>query len=358
MPKLRGRTAFTLIELLVVIAIIAILVAILLPAVQQAREAARRSQCKNNLKQLGLALHNYESTHGMLPFRQGGGNIPGGPGNWDPGFYGKLSGHVMLLPYVEETSNYEALMAEAAVNNGLTPWTNIPQIRNDVPGFLCPSDVLCDRAVGRNNYKFCEGGFGFGHRVPRDAFDWRSGRPTPGCFGISSSTKFSDILDGLSNTMLMSERIQGTNRTRPRIEVGLGQATLNDGVVDPLFLDSVQTAAELDQIAALCASTVDPNDPSRYSNPKQNELPGERWSDGGQMFVAFHTAAPPNAPSCIDGNWDRAHMMVTASSQHAGMVQTVLADGRVTAINESIDVNLWRAIGTAAGDESDHSIGK
>ena len=357
------RRAFTLIELLVVIAIIAILVAILLPAVQQAREAARRSQCKNNLKQLGLAMMNYESTYGVFPMRQGAGINPDdidSPGGWDYSFGGKKSGFVDILPYVEEQGRFDEITAIAATNNGFVPWGGEQAIRQDVPVFLCPSDVLADRNRGRNNYRMCEGPYSHRQRVPRDTLRW-SGSPRPqGIFGICSSTTIADVLDGMSNTVMLSERQQGTNATRPQVTAGVGVVpAFDDGFTNPRFQDGFYSKQELDELEALCRSTVNPNDPTVYTLPKPNELPGDRWADGGKYFVGFGTLMPPNSPSCIQEEfWDRSHQYIAATSQHAGGVQATMGDGRVVFVNETIDGELWRAVGTKAGSETDHNIGQ
>ncbi len=366
MPRPRLRRAFTLIELLVVIAIIAILIALLLPAVQQAREAARRTQCKNNLKQLGLALHNYHDVYNMFPFRQGGGHGGGtspygNDGNY--GFTGKMSGLVSLLPYFDQAPRFNSLMAKAVTNPGLAPWSGDSELRQDIPGLLCPSDQKSDRNAGRNNYRFCVGPFGKRHRVPVDAMQWESNdrqgwggeRPIRGIFGISSDTRVGDILDGTSNTIAMSERIQGTNATRRLKIVGVGVASImNDGFIDPLTPDPLDPNfhADMDTLVAACEATVAAaSQPQVYTDPKDNELPGDRFSDGGYYFVGFSTANTPNSASCIGEEWDRSHALISATSQHAGIVQVLMADGSVKAASENIDKFVWRGLGTKSGGE-------
>ena len=154
------QRGFTLIELLVVIAIIAVLIALLLPAVQQAREAARRTQCKNNLKQLGLALHNYHDTHGTLPI---------GSGITDPGGVGgrRQSGFVGMLPFIEQAPLYQQISGTYTNSGGTTwgpfqcePWnTSYTPFTAKIPGFLCPSDAdtTAGGAIGKTNYMFSRG---------------------------------------------------------------------------------------------------------------------------------------------------------------------------------------------------------
>jgi prepilin-type N-terminal cleavage/methylation domain-containing protein len=338
------RYGFTLIELLVVIAIIAILIALLLPAVQQAREAARRTQCRNNLKQLGLALHNYHDNFKMFPYRQGGNNID----PWDGNFFEVLSGHVLLLPYIDQAPLYNNIMSAAAANPGLRPWDNNPLFRIDIPGFICPSDLLSTNNTGRNSYRLSAGPWGRRHRVDRDALDWGGERPIRGIFGMCTNTSIADILDGTSNTVMMGERCQGQGDRRNEVIGGVGQVGgLNDGFVDPL---GGMTPANLDTLENMCRSGV--NAQGVYANPKTGELPGDRWSDGGYYFVGFSTLMPPNSPSCIQDNWDRAHAVISATSRHTGLAHALMSDGAVKGVSSNIDRNVWRAAGTKAGGES------
>ena len=357
MKHLFSRRAFTLIELLVVIAIIAILVALLLPAVQQAREAARRSACKNNLKQLGIALHNYHDTHGVFPYREGGDrDTP-----WDSYFDEVSSGFRGLLPYIEQGPRFDAINSKIAANPTLKPWNNEPEWRTDINVLLCPSDVLSTNNAGRNNYRFSAGPWGKRHRTAVDAFQWGGENPIQGLFGNSTAVRMRDILDGTSNTIAMSERIQGTSATRNQIKAGVGRTDgggannqMNDGWTDAL---DPYNPADLDTLAANVLSSVDNSQsPAVYNSPKTGELPGDRYIDGNYYFVGFSTLLPPNSPSAIDNNWDRGHAIISATSQHRGIAQVLMADGAVKAASENIDTNVWRALGTKAGGEPDASI--
>jgi len=348
--KFWNPAGFTLIELLVVIAIIAILIALLLPAVQQAREAARRTQCKNNLKQLGLALHNYHDVYNGFPMRQTG--LRGR--DWLT-FTDVSGAFVALLPYVEQAPRYQSIMSQAANSNNLgnySPWSGDQNIRQDIPGFLCPSDTKAPRS-GRTNYRFCAGPWGWRQRHPRDAEEWGGNARMKGMFGNGFSCNMANILDGTSNTLAMSERIQGGNDLQDRLE-GVGtNGTLNDGWGDAR---GQETAADLDALVALATDAVDPTTKrfkaGRYRDQTWMEIPGERWADGGYYFIGFSTASPPNTPSVMAAaDWDRHHMMIPASSRHTGIAQTLMADGSVKAASENIDVGVWRGLGTRAGGE-------
>jgi len=209
---MRRRSGFTLIELLVVIAIIAVLIALLLPAVQQAREAARRSQCKNNLKQIGLALHNYHDTMLVLP-----------PGLIDVTRsslnFNLLGWGTMILPYLDQAPLYNSI----GTNNGFTspegPWelalnsaaTPVPYIettlaRTPLPAYLCPSDTMGGtnsklNNYGTSNYVACVGEF----------FDVSQATTYRGAFQTNTRVRLRDFTDGTSNTILCGERrIYGT----------------------------------------------------------------------------------------------------------------------------------------------------
>ncbi|MBL8809092.1 MAG: DUF1559 domain-containing protein, partial [Planctomycetaceae bacterium] len=208
------RKAFTLIELLVVIAIIAILVALLLPAVQQAREAARRTQCKNNLKQFGLALHNYHDVFNAFPPAKGGTVGYGSTTRLD-GNYERRTGVIALLPYIEQTALYNQIDAGNPSTSppippgGPAPWSGTapaPAIYTQrVAAFLCPTDPGIISARGNCNYAFCRGDFiGTGSGNGRDAQD------VSGLFCLRRTYNLRDCTDGTSNTIAMGERVQAS----------------------------------------------------------------------------------------------------------------------------------------------------
>lgn len=307
MFKLRRRLAFTLIELLVVIAIIAVLIALLLPAVQQAREAARRSQCKNNLKQLGLALHNYHDTFGKLPFGEGR--------ECSPCQGRRYSGFVGLLPYFDQAPLFNQIAA-ANFNNvpwdgGFAPW----QVQ--MPMLLCPSDSLTDRnnPIKKTNYMFCRGDSAWDHN------QWapNGGRGLRGMFtGNSQNKSFRDATDGLSNSIAMSERIQAKS----------GNFVRNGGTATGVGNSMVQSNP------SLCLGQINAN--KQYTGGV-GAWGGGRWTDGAPAFTGCTTVLGPNKGSCTQGGWDGEDGIYEPSSVHVGGVHCLMGDGAVRFISENIN---------------------
>lgn len=345
------RKGFTLIELLVVIAIIAILIALLLPAVQQAREAARRTQCKNNLKQLGIALHNYHDVFGRFVYRKGGAN---GCGGSPRGNCNRLSGFMGLMPYIDQGPLFNKVASGGGSGNkppgGPEGWSGWGDWAVSIPALQCPSDAFITDTRRTNSYLFNCGDSSWN---PRDD------RNTRGMFAYQRCVKMRDVVDGTSNTILMSE-----------------------GVVSPNIGPTNTTAGSHRYINTIALS----NDPRTNPGACLSLVSGEFWNagvnikgrrgramwDGQTGRVGFSTILPPNAPSCAQGtnqNADSVHTAYTASSLHVGGVQVVMADGAVRFISENIDTGdlsaasprqnatglspygVWGALGTKAGNE-------
>ena len=197
--KLSNRSAFTLIELLVVIAIIAILIALLLPAVQQAREAARRTECKNKLKQLALAIHNHHDTYNKLPrhYLQVGGNV------WEA-----WSANYFLLPYFDQAPLFAQAQANLA-NWGTTYGT---LMNTKLPVFLCPSALGAPQR-GTNASGWDGPGTNYAWSTGSSVETVWAGQNFNGMIAYSVDRRFSDVTDGLSNTLLVSEILSGSNQS-------------------------------------------------------------------------------------------------------------------------------------------------
>ncbi|HVW00266.1 MAG TPA: DUF1559 domain-containing protein [Planctomycetaceae bacterium] len=300
------RRGFTLIELLVVIAIIAVLIALLLPAVQQAREAARRSQCKNSLKQLGLAFHNYHDVYGCLPFGE----------QWTWGGCGgqRHSGFVGMLPYFDQAPLYNQI---SAVNFQQVPWnTGFAPFKTVIPTLLCPSDSVTTQgsSIGKTNYMFSRGD------SPWDHNEWtgNGGRGLRGMFSGNGHTHaFRDVTDGLSNTIAMSERIQAKG----------GNQVMQGGTATNVGNTFVHNSP------ATCLAQISGN---MYTGTT-GAWGGTRWPDGAPSFTGCTTVLGPNRGSCTQGGWDGEDGIYEPSSQHVGGVHCLFGDGGVRFISNNIN---------------------
>jgi prepilin-type N-terminal cleavage/methylation domain-containing protein/prepilin-type processing-associated H-X9-DG protein len=322
--------AFTLVELLVVIAIIGILVALLLPAIQAAREASRRSQCQNNLKQLGLALQNYHDTHKRFCYGAGGPQ-------WLTSRPPEFSGLVSILPQMEQKPLYDVwvqpvLMGGTFVENYVVSWdNNATQTTSIIQGLLCPSDGAVPHGggerVAQKNYMFCYG------TIVQGNYDQK----TDGIFATNSFKRMADVLDGTANTLSMSERSSPSTRNV------LGNTAWNS-TYDPATCLALTAGTDFAPSASLSSWSA-----------------GSLWAFGHPHWNAFVTVLPPNAPSCTphtNDNLSGASGIWTANSRHPGGVNAALADGAVRFISSSIDslggpsgYGVWGSLGTREGGE-------
>ncbi len=352
------KRGFTLIELLVVIAIIAILIALLLPAVQQAREAARRTQCKNNLKQLGIALHNYHDVYHLFPWMEGGTSGPAVP---ELNNNASISGFVMMLPMMEQgplwTDIQKGRDRDGNPGNGVfrkdgpVPWvSSFDPWRAQLPGLQCPSDVkiLGGGNMGRNNYRFCIGTHARNSHTSGAARGWNATADfqITGLFGRQTNYGINDCIDGTSQTIAIGERCKGLGTSmNGNNEVLSGMAVLSalSGRV-PDIIDDME----------MCRATRDLNNRRTYASGialVTQANPGSRWHDGRPYYAGFTSILPPNSPSCavqnVEWNWG----IYTATSRHTAVAQFCFADGSCHALSDQIDEDVYHALGTKSGRE-------
>jgi prepilin-type N-terminal cleavage/methylation domain-containing protein len=355
------RFGFTLIELLVVIAIIAILIALLLPAVQQAREAARRTQCKNNLKQMGLALHNYHDVSNRFPGRRygttGTHNFTNGPTPTNRSHNsGRITGWIALLPYADQAPMYNQIQAGDPTNadpiapggpRGDHNWV----VWNQAPVWLtCPSDTA-STPVSAHSYAFSAGD---------QAETINSRVVTRGVFARYHMNGIRDIIDGTSNTIAISEIISqapsfggqtGVAANANQYELGAALANNVAGVVNSPIV---------------CRTVVN----GRYyvAGTNVRGRRGIKWTDGPASLQFFNTILPPNGPICSEGGdfGDQDNSVLPPHSRHTGGVHGLLCDGSVRFISENIDTGntsvyqpvagpsmygTWGRLGSIAGGE-------
>jgi prepilin-type N-terminal cleavage/methylation domain-containing protein/prepilin-type processing-associated H-X9-DG protein len=362
---IRGRRGFTLIELLVVIAIIAVLIALLLPAVQAAREAARRAQCVNNLKQIGLAMHNYVSTNSLLPMVEcDNTNNSGGPVM--P--YQNYSQHVRLLPYMEQVAAYNAWNTSFGArwsdnygggdpnppdnaSGGSYSVIQYTVLCMQISSFLCPSDPYPGtsgtfvfgagggtKLVGSFNYPT---NFGLNRHINQGTNNWVPNGPNYDASNWDGAMKrnvgLQNFLDGTSNTVIFSEWVKGPASGLPA-KNGLGmvyyfanKASTNSLATDALYNQACQ------------------------GNLVQNwSWKGEWWAYSGTSIYS-HTVTP-NRPACDYSNTyqdGRATITgVNASSLHPGGVNVLFMDGSVKFVKSTVNYIAWYALATPDGNET------
>ena len=324
------RHGFTLIELLVVIAIIAVLVALLLPAVQQAREAARRSQCKNNLKQIGLALHNYESTFTRFPPSMAINPAITTNASWS--IHGRIS------PYLDQAALYSQIDLQKS-------WSVAPNAvivsGFRVPVYVCPSDARSDEARLASGVNLYSTNYGF-NLGTWFYFDPITGRGGDGLFFPNSSIKFRDLTDGATNTLMASEVKSWQSYTRNAA---------------PPSTSIPQSVADV--AAAVAVGVTDRVNPGTEHT---------EWPNGHGHHSGFTTTMTPNTkvPFTFMGatydcdfasRQEGSHLTassygaITSRSYHVGIVQSVFADGSARSISQNIDLGIWRSLSTRAGGE-------
>jgi prepilin-type N-terminal cleavage/methylation domain-containing protein/prepilin-type processing-associated H-X9-DG protein len=316
----RKRSGFTLIELLVVIAIIAVLIALLLPAVQSAREAARRAQCVNNLKQVGLALQNYHDAQGTFPLSRTAGGLLS---NYN------YSAQLRILPYMEQGNLYAATNFSLVYNDP----GNSTILGVTVSTFLCPTDSTQTVPAGwsATNYKVNEGTSIAWDWGPSDTGNTNTTLPPPnGVFFADYTYNIASITDGTSNTALASERLIS--------DFSNSIATEKSDLFAP-----GGTPQGFDDAIAMCLAM----DWRNLSFQGISDSGGP-WAVSHNCETIYRHVSPPNMRTCM---YPPTRMFASAGSKHPGGVNLLLCDGSVRFVKETVNLPTWRAIGTRNGGE-------
>ena len=321
------RRAFTLVELLVVISIIGLVLALLLPAVSAAREAARRMDCSNRIRQIGLAMSNYEAAYRKLPAMRLGNAVENGP-------YARTSGLVMILPFLEQNGLHEKLQNSIVSGHTSTasamlfcpgPGSNGPNGQVIQPWldklslFRCPSDPKreSEEEMGYCNYVFSVG----------DTIVDNANQETRGAFESGRFRRMSEITDGLSNTILMSE---------VRVDAKMLEWMSDSELLQPCRY------SERNRCTASVNLTSPPVQPEFFGR-------GRRWVDGAPIYTAFNTILPPGDVSANHrNNSDLAYGNFAAGSYHTDGVNCLFGDSSVRFISSSINCGDLTAIAPSA----------
>lgn len=388
------RSGFTLIELLVVIAIIGVLAGLLLPAIQQAREAARRMQCTSQLRQMGLACFNYEASYKVFPAGRflpdrveangtmlasySSYTLPATAMTTQTFTTGIRSVHIAILPFMDQSAMFNLIDFSKGISPhikntaGVIINPNFNAFTKAVGLFRCPSEVVTKLKTGENNYRYNFGGstpYGGGRDAANNNIHDAIYGTDPanictgnGAFTIGDGLSTGAHSDGLSNTVFFSERIMGTGndmavakptladaRSRP------GSGLPTDGMVDP---DALKLACEASQQSAF--ATPNSFNSSMFGRYEKSVTFGEfidGWPTACYMGTLYNHVSPPNWKAMDCSNRTSTvdvpgeHMIVAPRSYHTGGVNVSFGDGATRFIGNNIDLATWRAIGTRNGNE-------
>jgi prepilin-type N-terminal cleavage/methylation domain-containing protein len=358
---MKNRHAFTLVELLAVIAIIGVLVGLLLPAVQSARESGRQSRCKNNIKQLGLAALNYESTKGTLPPQGFPWQLAVLMNQGTVMTYGnQVSFLVWLLPFVEQQTLGDQAVAQVVASGGL--WSG--PFATKVPVFLCPSEQNQGAGPlggGCTNYRCNKGDIGTPDGAASRGPMGIGAQKVNGVYSGNLAVRVKQITDGLSSTVMLGEAVIGTQATSLAAKAGIGKLGALDGSTAPATCWALVSG---DQYSTTITDT-------RY---QPGSMWGRSWYD---TYTSLYTNAAPNTPRCVaDYDWNA--FINPASSYHPGGVFVAMCDASVRFVSDTIDAGdptapqvnnqgttanawqytkasmrgVWGAVGTISGGET------
>ena len=374
--KLKPRHGFTLIELLVVIAIIAVLIALLLPAVQSAREAARRAQCSNNLKQIGLAMHNYHTGNNKFP--QGTSDEAAYAPFGYSGGWGMWSAQAEMLPFMEQTPIYNAINFSWVGAFGKGSFINGTSYTTIIASYLCPSDtnaayggrpsVISNDPPNINSYR---GSVGTTTSVWGSNSGYAACEPDPfmingpyntcgqpystGMFVYYLAFGIQDCTDGTSNTVAFAESLVGS----PNYNI-LGPSLRNNAIEGVTAAGNAQAADALALPQATLTAALNACTQAYQQQTSINISVGNRWGWGGTAETLFNTVVPPNSKTWA---WNTCQhycagcapseaVFSNAQSNHPGGVNVMMADGSVRFVKDSVSQLIWMSLGTRNGGET------